>query len=39
MADLTKLDIEANTFWENTGKYHSTTFDDRELALTKTVLP
>ncbi len=39
MADLTKLNIEDNAFWENTGKCHSTTFDDRELALTKTVLP
>ncbi len=39
MADLTKLDIEANTFWENTRKRHSTKFDDRELALTEKVLP
>ena len=39
MTDLTKRDIEANTFWENTGKRHFTTFDDRELALTEKVLP
>ena len=39
MADLTKWDIEDDTFWENTGKRHSTTFDDRELALIKKVSP
>jgi len=39
MADLTKWDIEDNTFWENTGKRHSTTFDDRELTVTKKALP
>jgi hypothetical protein len=39
MADLTEWDIEDNTFWENTGQCHSTTFDDRELALKKKALP
>jgi hypothetical protein len=39
MADLINWDFEDNTFWENTGKHHSTAFDDRELALTKKVLP
>ncbi len=39
MVNITKWDIEDNAFWENTGKCHSTTFDDRDLALKKTVLP
>ncbi len=39
MADLTKWDIGDNTFWENTRKRHSTTFDDPESALTEKVLP
>jgi hypothetical protein len=39
MVDLTKWNIEDNTFWENFGKRHSITFNSYTLAPEKTVSP